>query len=295
MKEALTYTIIAGNKICTYDCGICISKMTPDYGIGTKPPEVNWRNFEKANEIAKSYNAKTVLITGKGEPTLYPSDITKYLHKLEKHNFGRIELQTNGSEIAKGGLMDHFLDIWYDHGLSTVSVSIYHPSNQRNEEAFKPKSGRYPDLEHLIEKIHSEGLNTRLSCVMLKGYVDTIDEVQNLIQFTKKNGVFQLTLRGADKPKSPLDNIASNFVDKYGLDKSRMEEISDFLEKNGKKCEVMPYGAVVYEVNGQNVCFTSGITDISDTAKKESARNLIFFPQGWLTTNWENVQGGRLL
>ena len=292
MKEATTYSIIAGNKNCTYDCGICISKMTPDYGIGAKEPEVNWEKFERANEIAKNYNAKSVIITGKGEPTLYPAQITKYLHKLEKYNFGRIELQTNGSEIAKQGLMDNFLDVWYDHGLSTISVSIYHYDEKKNNELARPKSGQGYNLGNLIEKINKHGLNTRLSCVMMKDYIDNPDEVKNLIRYSKQNNVFQLTLRIADAPNNSLDVITEEIVKKYGVKGNELKDISDYLERAGKRCDVLSYGAVIYEVDGQNVAFTSGL---SENAGKEEGRNLIFFPQGWLTTSWENVQGGRLI
>ncbi len=292
MKYANTFTIIAGNRNCTYNCDICISKMTPDYGIGTKEAEVNWEKFDLATRVAKNYNANHVLITGKGEPTLYPAQITKYLHKLEGKGFDRIELQTNGSEITKGRLMDEFLEIWQDHGLTTVAVSIFHYDNQKNKMAFKPKSGQYPDLKDVIERIHANRMNTRLSCVMLDGYMDSVLEVQRLIGFAKQEGVFQLSLRSVDRPGKSLDLRVSDYIDKNRLKPDRLKEISDYLETKGSRCDVLPFGAVVYEIDGQNVCLTTGL---SRDVGKEDVRQLIFFPQGWLTTSWENVMGGRLI
>ena len=292
MQKALTYTIIAGSKACPNDCPICISKMTPDYELGTKEPEVNWERFDKATTIALNHGAETALITGKGEPTLFPGQVTRYLLRLHGKPFDKRELQTEGSLLAKGGLYDDFLDVWRDLGLDTVAVSVYHYDGQKNKEVFRPKSGEYFNLAKLIEKLSSKGMNTRLSCVMLNNYVDNVEEVKKLIEFAKQNGVFQLTLRTADRPKTSLDSMVAEFVDKNRLDNERLEVINNFLKENGGVCDILPHGAVVYEVGGQNVCITTGLTY---NPGEKMIRQLIFFPQGWLTSSWEYVQGGRLL
>ncbi|MFH0948969.1 MAG: radical SAM protein [Candidatus Aenigmatarchaeota archaeon] len=292
MKKALTYTIIAGSKTCTNDCGICISKMTPSYGIDNKEPKVDWAKFEKATRIAMNHGAKNVLITGKGEPTLYPGQITRYLTRLYGKSFDTIELQTNGSMIANGGLYDAFLESWKDLGLDTVAVSIYHYDSQKNKEMFKPKNGNYFDLPKLIKKIHSKDLNTRLSCVMLDGCIDNIEEVKKLIKYAKDHEVFQLTLRSVDCPRDSLSSETTKFVNEHKLNDKKIKTITDFLKKDGAKCDVLPHGAIVYEINEQNVCLTTGLT--FDPGQEE-IRQLVFFPQGWLTTSWENVYGGRIL
>lgn len=296
MKRFLTFTIIAGSKSCVNDCPICISKMTPECGIGNKKPEIDWEKFEKSIRIALNHNAGNVLITGKGEPTLFPGQITQYLIRLYKKPFDRIELQTNGYMLAQGGSFDEFLDVWKDLGLDVVAVSIYHYDSKMNGKAFRPKNGRYFDLPKLIEKIHSKGLSVRLSCVMLQGYVDSVEEVKKLIEFAKQNGVFELSLRSADRPKklsnSTVARRVAAFVSKNKLSDEKFKKIKDFLDKEGTVCDMLPHGAVVYEIYGQNICLTTGL---SYDAGREEIRQLIFFPQGWLTTSWENVGGCRLL
>ncbi len=288
-----TYTIIAGSKACPNDCPICVSKMTPDYGIGLKKPEVNWSKFEDATKIALLHDAKNVLITSKGEPTLFPGQITEYLIQLYGKPFALRELQTEGSQLAKGGLYDDFLDVWKRLGLNTIALSIYHYDGQKNKELFRPKNGEHFDLAKLIDKFHSKDLNTRLSCVLVDGYIDNIKEVQNLIDFAKQNGVFQLTLRRADRPKKTLDQEVADFVEKHRLTEGQFRDISDFIEREGHFCYNLPHGAGVYEIDDQNVCVSTGLTP--NEKNREVIRQLIFFPQGWLTTSWENVQGGRLL
>ena len=291
--KTLTYTIIAGNKSCPNDCPICISKMTPDYGIKYKPIEVNWGKFEEATTIALNHKAENVLITGKGEPTLFPGQITQYMIRLYQKPFDRREIQTDGSLIAKGGLYDQFLDVWKDLGLNTISLSIYHHDKEKNKQVFQPRSGTYFNLPNLIERITSKDINVRLSCVMLDNYMDNVEEISNLIQFSKDNNVFQLTLRRADRPKHSLDETVASYVDKNRLSDNKFRSIYEWVEKEGDFCYNLPHGASVFELDGQNICLSSGLTKFKKG--DEDVRQLIFFPQGWLTTSWENVQGGRLL
>ncbi len=270
--------------------------MTPDQGIGIEAPEVNWRNFVIASRMASDiYHAENVLITGKGEPTIFPAQITEYLHKLENMPFGKRELQTNGSLIAKGGLMNEFLRVWYDHGLITAAVSIYHYDREKNHEVFRPKGERYFDLGMLVDKLHRNGLETRLSCVMLKGYVDSVEEVSKLMDFCKKYGVEQLTLRQADRPENPQDFKVADFVDTHRIDKDDLayRNIMNFIvEKGVKPTEILPHGAEVYGIDGLQVCATTGL---SNYAGEENIRQLIFFPDGMLTTSWVDPMGAAVL
>ena len=298
MKRALTYTLIAGSRSCTYDCPLCISKMTPDYGIGNAEPEVNWENFDIAANIASNiYHAENVLITGKGEPTLFPAQVTEFLHRLEKWPFGKRELQTNGSVIAKGGYMGDFLRVWHDHGLVNVAVSVYHYYNNRNAEIFMPKSGRYFDLPELIDRIHRRDLEVRLSCVMLDGYIDRVEEVEKMIGFCKKHDVEQLTLRSADRPDYSSDFTAADFVDKHRLNEKdqRYVDIRNFVREkaNDKKpTETLPHGAEVYGIDDLQVCISTGLSDYTG---EEEIRQLIFFPNGMLTTSWTDPKGAAVL
>jgi pyruvate-formate lyase-activating enzyme len=296
MKKVFTYTIIAGNLACPNDCEICISKMTPSYGIGFELPNVRWDDFEVATDIAVNYSADNILITGKGEPTLFPGQITQYLFRLYKitrarnYRFNRIELQTEGSHIARG-FCDEFLDVWRDIGLDLIALSIYHYDDKKNKEMFRPKQEKWFNLSELIKKLHSKGFRIRVSCLMLEGYIDSVDEVKKLISFAKRNNVFQLTLRRADRPAKPLNQVVADSVDKLRLSDTTFKEIFNFLETNGAICDILPHGAIVYEVDGQNVCLTTGLTN---DAKTDERRQLIFFPPSYLTSSWENVEGSRV-
>lgn len=306
MKKTLTYTIISGNMLCPNNCPVCISKMTPDYDISGIEPEFHNNIFRDATKIALNHGAEIALITGKGEPTLFPGLVSKYLFEMAEAErkygrfFDRKELQTSGSlliqenNIDVGWLYDEFLGVWKTLGLDLIAISIYHYFDWSNQELFRPRNDKWYDLSELIKKLHSKGFKIRLSCLMLKGYIDSVEEVKNLLKFAKENNVFQLTLRTADRPDNPRNKRIAKFVDenRIGYNDSEYKEIVEFLGREGKLCDILPHGAHVYEVDGQNIGITTGLTN--DVGEKE-IRQLIYFPQGWLTTSWENVQGGRIL
>jgi len=149
-----TYTIIIGSKACNAQCPYCVSRMTPTAGVGMKPQDINWRNFYKGADLANQWGATTVLITGKGEPTLFPHQITECLINLEKCHFPLIELQTNGIKLAQDNY-DDYLREWYKLGLTTIAISITHYESDKNAEIIKPylESERV-NLPNLISKLH---------------------------------------------------------------------------------------------------------------------------------------------
>ena len=91
-----TFSIVTGTAACNACCPYCISKMTPKQGIAFEEPKVNWRNFNIGAKLAKQSGVTTAMITGKGEPTIFPEQISRYMDELQKYDFPFIELQTNG-------------------------------------------------------------------------------------------------------------------------------------------------------------------------------------------------------
>jgi len=283
-----TFSILAGTATCNAKCPYCISKMTGIKEFGFKEPEINWRNFERACKLAQVNNVSTVLITGKGESTLYPKQITKFLEKMKKYDFPLIELQTNGIVLIKKEYEQH-LKQWYNRGLTTIAISIVHYKQEKNEKIFAPKEA-YPQLTELIKKLHKFGYSIRLSCILMKDYIDSIEEVKNLADFAKKNNVEQLTIRKIGVVSDSEDKEVANWCRDHVIPEEKINEIKEYLDNNAKTLMTLPHGAVVYELNKQNLCLT-------DCAmihpKNDEIRTLIFFPDGHLRYNWE--YGGAIL
>ena len=86
-----TFSVLAGSTACNASCPYCVSKMTPRYDMKPMLSEINWRNFIISCRFARENGVSTALITGKGEPTLFPDQISSFLHSLYMFGFPFVE------------------------------------------------------------------------------------------------------------------------------------------------------------------------------------------------------------
>lgn len=281
MKIA-TFSIVAGSKACNARCPFCVARMTGLELDGKEPP-VNWRNFYKACQLAKDKGVTTVLITGKGEPTLFPDQLTKFLDELQQFNFPFIELQTNGSRIADGAC-DRYIDTWYNMGLTTVAVSIVHYKEGANHEIYQLPGNRHFNLAKLIVKLHEHKFSVRLTAMLLKGFIDNTEDLKKMIKYAAEFGVEQLTLRPIRKPANSEDMGATAFVEERGLSTEDEAGARGWLDRNATLLMTLAHNARVYDYEGQNVCLSDCLTLHPET---DDLRQLIFFPDGHLRYDWQ--------
>ena len=120
--------------------------------------------------------------------------------------------------------------------------------------------------------------------IMLKGYVDSIEEVKKMINFAQENKVEQLTIRGVTTPNKSINQDVYDWTKKHLITKGQLIDISEFLEKQGNKIMTLDHGGIVYDYQGQNICLSDCLTIRPDT---EDLRQLIFFPDGHLRYDWQ--------
>ncbi len=286
-----TFSILAGSEACNARCPFCISKMTPPLGLELPEPKINWRNFKIACRIAKQHGVNTAMFTGKGEPTLFPKQITEYLDEMAEFGFAPIELQTNGINFAdKPETYSQHLKDWYERGMTTVAVSIVHYDPEKNHEVYLPYRKKddtnkgYIDLPGLIKMLHDHGFSVRLTCILARGFIDGQRKLKKLIKFAKDHGVEQLTLTPVNKPDKSENFAVWNWTNAYHLPKKSKRVVMAYLEKGGHRILRLSHGAVVYDIDGQNVCLNNCLSVNPDS---EELRNLIFFPDGHLRYYWQ--------
>jgi len=292
LGKVQTLSLIAGSQACDARCDYCVSKMTPDEGIAQKPEEIDFGRFEEAFRYAKEGQTETTMITGKGEPVLFPDHITEYLNhllRLEKKSGYQIhekELQTNGIRIAEGAV-DNLLNIWRAANLQTIAVSIVHYDPKVNREIFVPYREKYIDLPALIKKLHEADFSVRLACILIKGGIDNARRLDGLIRFAKEHEVEQLTIRSVNRPSETRNPEIAKWVDEHKLDKGQLEDINMYLRENGTVVKTFPFGGTIYaifNIRHQNVCSTTSLT--KDRNPKNYLRQLIFYPGGRIATDW---------
>ncbi len=287
--KVLTFSIVAGSLACNARCPFCVAPMTPANGIGTKEPEVNWRNFRKASQLARDGGCSTAMITSKGEPTIFPGQVTKFLEELQPFNFPIIELQTNGLLIADGRVSDAVLQKWYDLGLTTIAISVVHYDRAKNKSIYTPHR-EYQDLPALIAKLKAMKFTVRLATVMVKGYLDSVDEVKKMIAFATTNGVDQLTFRPVTKPDKSENESIYKWTTEHAVDEQLVVDCNAYLSENGSEILELAHGATVYDIGGQNVCITNCLTV---QPRSEEMRQIIFYPDGATRYAWQ-FAGARL-
>jgi molybdenum cofactor biosynthesis enzyme MoaA len=280
-----TFSILAGSEACNARCPFCISKMTPPVGVTLEEPEVNWRNFRVACRLAERCGVTTAMLTGKGEPTLFPEQITKYLQALSEFQFPIIELQSNGILLIEqaGAYAEHLRD-WYELGLTTVAISVVHHLPEKNRAIYLPHRKAYIDLPELIHLLHECGFSVRLACVMVDGFVDSRQDLQAFIAFAQAHRVEQVTVRPVNKPSNGRSGASQDWAERHHLRPEQLADIRGYLEGEGALLMTLVHGARVYDVGGQNVCLTDSLTI---DAGSDDLRQLIFCPDGHLRYDWQ--------
>lgn len=279
-----TFTIVAGSEACNAQCPYCVSRMTPGYELGKRLPDVNWRNFGIGCRFAKDSGVSTVLITGKGEPTLFPDQITGFLKHMTPFAFPFVEIQTNGIALAqRKPVSEKHLREWHELGLTLVALSIVHWRQEKNAEIYQ-RGAAYYDLAELIGMLHKFGFSIRLSCMMAKGYVDSLQSLKELVAFARENHVEQLTARSIEKPQRSVSAEVASWVAKHAPPRSLVTGLRTHLDKNAARLMELPHGAVIYDWDGQNICLNNCLTI---DPRNDTIRQLIFFPDGHLRYDWQ--------
>lgn len=276
-----TWSILAGTTVCNARCPFCVSQMTPTNGMKSKPITINWRNFHKSARFAQINNVSTVFLTGKGEPTLFLDQITKYLVELEKYSFPIIDLQTNGSRLLDLG--ESALRAWYKLGLTTIAISVVHYEDEVNRKIYFPERKTYFDIKATVALLKEIGFNVRLSVILFKGGLDSPASLEKFLSVTKAWGVDQITFRPVAMPTKSENVDVAAWTEAHILSYEERELMSNYIASKGTAILELMHGAKVYDIDGQNVCFSSGLTH--DTSGNEM-RQIITFPDGTLRYSW---------
>jgi len=294
MNIIQTMSIVCGNKACDAECPFCISKQTGNQPTKCITFESNRRNFQIATDYAKQSGVTSILLTGVGEPTLFPEYIEDVLRDLHTRNleinFPFKELQTNGIRMAKGEL-DEELQRWYHLGLTTISLSVCHYSYQFNRDIYTP-NGEYLDLAKLIKKLRDIGYLVRLCVMGMKGGIDSVDKVKYLIEYSKGFKIspddigIQLTYRRITKPEhTTCDDEITDWVNEHYINDMDWDVIHAWVERRGTLLMNLMHDAKIWDIDGQNLCISTCLTEDPDPDK---IRQVIFGNDGHLRYSWQH-------
>jgi len=278
-----TYSVCVGNQACNAKCPFCVARMTGTAGVkpGASACLDSFR-LKRGAELAKSLGATTVLITGKGEPTLWPDRLYDVLMEL-RGIMPLMEVQTNG--IA---LTDEMLDKMYGYGVTMVALSAVHCDNDANKKCY---GENYPGLERLIEMVHTKHMSVRICCMLCKGWIDTVGGVERMIRLANGYDVEQLTIRSVQVPSQPScrNPEVYRWAEEHKLSQEQVHEIEWHIHERSTRLNTLVHGHVyAYPLEGdkeQNVCVSDCLTRDPDS---NEIRQLIYCPDGHVRYDWEH-------
>lgn len=292
-----TLSVVTGTQICNASCPFCVSKMTSLEYVERKTIPINQRNFQKTLRLAQIGDVSTVIMTGKGEPFLYPNQILDYLFAMKDYNFPFIEIQTNGELLTKDKIgtvvVDDLLKEMYDRGVTNILISNVGPDAELNRQIYFPNKKLYYNMGNLVQRIQNANINARLTTVGIKGGVDSIEKLDQLVEWAKFLGVKQLTWRPVNEPGEDhtSDDSVTAWVKSHYIEPETTRSLHQHVSTHGTMLYKLVHGAAVYDYKGMNLCLTNCLT--RDPAQ-ETIRQLIFFPDGGLYTDWA-MKGSVLL
>lgn len=274
-----TFSVVVGTSACNAKCPFCVSAMTGQVAKNNNE-KINWRNFLVAARLAKHAGVTTAMLTGKGEPTLFPEDISEYICQISAVSGAPlIELQTNGI-ILSTALADANLKSWYGYGLTTIAVSVVSCDQEENAAIY---GGKHYDLSALIKKLHGIGFSVRLSVILLKDNCD-YSFFNKMIDFAKTNDVEQMTFIPLNAPENSANETTKKWVNDNQPSCRDISLFVESVEAKGNRLLELAHGAVIYDYEGQNVCLSNCLTKSENNGEM---RNLIVYPNGRIMYDWQ--------
>lgn len=287
-RRYFSLSVPVGGFACNARCKFCVASMTPLNGVTAKAVEPDWDKFRQACAFARKHGVTQIMLTGKGEPTLWPDLVTRHLEAMQPFGFEHIDLQSNAIAIAnRKPVTDEHLRRWRELGLTLVAISIVSTDAELNRRTYTPYQKQYIDLANVIADLHKFGFQVRLSVVLLDGFIDDAAKLAELMRFAHENKVEQVTVRPVAKPEESRDDAVTQYVETNFLKADQRASMQAWLDEHAELVRSLPWGGEIYKVSatGQNLCVTNCLT--RDDPAVEVGRQLIYFPSGAVSESWE--------
>ena len=272
---------------CKARCKYCIAAMTPPTEMGGK---LCLSRLENALLYARSGGAQTAIITSKGETLLssWPF-IGEILNRCQEAGFGQRDLHTNASEILKRKeeFYHAFIDI--KGRLTNVTITVSHMDGKKNSAVMGID---YDHLETFRFLSQECGLSVRLSCVMNRQGVHDGQSMIGYVEAAKKAGVRAIVFRELWIPAANDDNLRAGPVQEWSrenkVDIATGVKALKELEEQGRAHPIftLPWGQVVYDVEGLNVACSTCTENFYETGKG-AIKSVVYLPDNHLYSSWE--------
>lgn len=271
-------SIVVPTSTCINNCKFCVSRMHGN------PYEKHFDELQikKRIKFALSEKVNTCVITGTGEAFQNKRFLVQLSNLFQEmnHPFSRVELQTTGVMLNDG--TDENIRLLKSLGVDTISLSIsdLYSSDNNLKIMGVPEKLKF-NLEDLCKFIKDQGFNLRLSLNMTNIYDN---EPIKILIACKKLGADQITFRKLYYSND--DSPQTRWVKENSCDEILFSNISDIIKFEGKPRYKLPFGSIVYSINGMSVVIDNNC--MNDNVDVENLKYVILRENGKLYSHWDD-------
>ncbi len=278
--EISSLSVMVGSPACNLRCPFCISKQT--YRVGSAARSAV--SLERIAFLADKYLRVCAglpygIITGKGEPTLAPpEEIGDIIEVLYANGRGLIpELQTNGTLLDERRLAR-----WKAKGLNTLALSCVSHRDEVNQRLLADDASEW-SLERIVRIGRDLGLLVRLTAVLVRGGLDSRDELAAFLDWSAQRGVHQLTFRRVGEPRQPARAGSEPVAAWIRANRMEPDLILALLTERGREEPSLPW-ARAFTCQGMGVV----VTDALSAPQDRVVRHAVIQPDGHLYGSWDD-------
>ncbi|MCY1054479.1 radical SAM protein [Nannocystis sp. SCPEA4] len=195
---------------------------------------------------ARRRGAGRAVITGGGEPTLLAQGRLLALITACREQFAKVVLITNGVRLAGESLAERraWIADLAAAGLGVLAVSRHH----WDEAVNAARMNLATHTERVLEVAANSSLRTRLICVLQRGGVESVADIDAYVQWAAARGVREVCFKElyvSTSHESVYHSLTANqYSAEHQVPLARVHEWArgrEFAE-----CERLPWGAPVY-------------------------------------------------
>jgi len=181
---------------CQAACPFCFSEASASAGQKQALPD--WGRIRQWVNLAHQHGAERAVITGGGEPTLLRwADLWRLIQTC-RSCFDKVVLITNGVKLARMRETDATIRLQelQDAGLSVLAVSRHHSSEAINTKLMNLET-QTPTLlrAHAGNNEVFPSLRLRLICVLQRGGVESVADIEEYIAWAASYGVAEVCFK----------------------------------------------------------------------------------------------------
>lgn len=269
-------SIVVPTRGCVNNCKFCVSRMhTNDYVNNFDVTQI-----KKRIKYAVNNGINTCIITGTGEALQNREFLIKLreIFDVMDHPFPNVELQTSGVLLNEENIrLLKYLSV----NTISLSVSDIFNSNVNAEIIGMPKKLNFGELKDVTKLIKDNGFNLRLSLNMTTVYDYYFATVT--VARAKELGADQVTFRKLYHGND--DSSQSKWVKENACTVQTLDDIKNYIIKNGRALYRLPFGPMVYSIDGM-----STVIDDDCMAKEgnEDLKYIILREDGKLYSQWDD-------